>query len=205
MELRSTIRQITLALTAGIATVLVSSPLHAREFARDLDLSAPMVPYVYRYAACIFDNQKGTVEERVKACAATKETVAEDAMPVLGKWHRFNTPTRERQFTRALDLLEDEAVVLAGRGEVPASILGYMQCVSDSLTGQRAFMNGRVLDAVDIDPACREGNFASFAEMIPLERRLYERVRIQNRVIRPVLSDLPAIEYRDGLLAARYF
>lgn len=172
----------------------------------DLVLTDAMVPYLYQYAACVFGGEGATADQRIAGCANVKARVLAEAEEPFVFWHRGKWPTRDRQFARALRLLDDEARILERHfGPVPASVTRYMDCMGRNLAATDSFRGGRSIDFVGFNQPCRENAGFSFDSASDLERRLFQRVRRTGRTIRIPTATLIAYEFDRGLFAARYY
>lgn len=195
-------------LFGAIGALALANPIaEAQASARTLTLSAAMIPYVYRYAACLFDASNGTAQTRIDSCQDLRQALVQDSRPVFEKWHRSDSLRRERQFARALDLLEDEArFAEVEREPVPAGVIRYLQCTGDHFAQDERFLKGVVIDFVGQDLACqgvRDGDLAG--EERRLETKLINRLRFEDRWQSPADGQLNDVEFRYGLLAPRSF
>ena len=192
------------ALMAGSFATPVAA--QDRTVPADLVLTEAMVPYIYQYAACVFGGPGSTAEARIAACSDTKGRLLAESEDPFIYWHRGKGPTRNRQFARAFTQLDTEARVLESHyGPVPATISAYMDCLGSIVADTDAFIAGRAIDYVGFDEVCRDQADFSFATASDLERRLYQGVRRNGRVVRVPLSPMISYELDRGLLGARYY
>ena len=184
---------------------LASSSAIAEEIPSDIEINAPMVPFVYRYAACLFDETRGAVDPRIAGCAEVRRSIESDYEASEADWQRSNRPGARRKFHRALDLLEDEARIAARTREpVPQGTINYLDCVGSTLSERAEFIEGRVVDFPQVDRSCRDlrSERSSEAEQA-LERMLYARLRFRYRVINSIGKAPSYATFHYGLLAPR--
>ena len=193
---------------ATLCAVATALPAHAKErtVPADLIFTDAMVPYLYQYAACVFGGPGANADARIAACSNKKDRLQAEAKAPFTYWHRGKGPTRNRQFTRAFRLLDDEARILEKHyGPVPDTVTAYMDCMGTSIAGTDAYKAGRSINFVQFNQQCREAADFSFASATDLERRLFQRVRRTDRVVRAPLTTSFSYEFDRGLLGARYF
>ena len=201
-------RIISKAALAAIGAMALAIPAGAKErtVPADLIFTDAMVPYLYQYAACVFGGAGADADQRIAACKAEGERLKSEAEAPFVYWHRGKGPTRDRQFARAFKLLDSEARILEQHyGPVPASVTAYMECMGTRLASSDAFRDGRSVDFVAFNQPCRDEAGFSFESASDLERRLFQRVRRTDRVIRNPVATAIAYEFDRGLLGARYF
>lgn len=171
----------------------------------DLVVTEAMIPYLYQYAACVFGGPGTNAEERITGCEERKTKVQADAVEPMVIWNRGKGPTRNRQFARALDLLDTEARILEKHyGPVPETIIGYMHCMGWNVAQSDQFVRGQSIEYILYDGACREWAKLSVEKSSGLERSLFQRVRRGGRIIRPVQVPMVAYQLNNGLLAGAY-
>ena len=186
---------------AGLSALMFlafgSEPAEARE----LDLTEPGLPFVYRYASCVFEAQARLVTD----CSEIRTAVEREAENVFEDWHRGNILSRRRQFSRALDLIEAEARELASAGGmVPRPIILYLRCLGEGISTDQSFIEGRSIDYVSLEETCTEQVNESYGGSSEWRGHyLYHRLRRDGRVINVALDSLPTITFQHGLLDIR--
>lgn len=186
------------------AFVCAMAPATAQAESRDLEVSAPMVPFIYRYSACLFDNEALPVDDRITECRTVRQTVESEADMVFAEWLRRDRPRSDRMFDRALDVLEYEArYAQENREPVPPSVVAYLDCVGTRLSNDPNFRNGTSLDFPFVDEDCRDA--VTNGSVGGRENTLLSRLDFDYRAHRSASGRMPTITYRYGLLAPRRF
>lgn len=169
--------------------------------ARDLDLTEAGVPFVYRYASCVVE----APPRRLIDCGEVRATIESEAEEAFEDWHRGIILYRERQFARALELIDAEATELAAAGgSVPATIISYMHCLGEGVSTDPPFINGSSIDYISIEKACADQVSAENGGSNGWRKHyLYRRLRREGRVINNAQQPLSTVTFRNGLLDIR--
>jgi len=161
-----------------------------------------MVPYVYRYAACVFNNELGETEARIERCKRLRTQIMAHSEGPFALWHRGEHLRRDRQFVRMLDHLEDEARLAdQERKSVPQSIITYFKCMSGPTINSEEFLSGVAIQFTELNRVCNDAIGLNGTEV---ENRRAERLmqRLRLRGNEQFLAGGPprTIEYRRGFL-----
>lgn len=194
----------TVKISLAAALFIAMIPAAVQAESRDVVVSAPMIPYVYRYSACLFDDETLSANERISKCRMVRTSVESEADQVFSQWLRMDRPRSDRMFNRALNLLEDEArYAETNRDPVPQSVISYLDCVGTRLSADPSFIQGTSLEFPLVDKDCRDVNKGDSLD--GRARTLLSRLDFDHRVIRSVSGRMPTITFRYGLLAPRRF
>jgi hypothetical protein len=184
-------------LVLSISVALAPGPA----LARDLYLTEAGVPFVYRYASCVFK----APPRRLIDCGEVRATIESEAEEAFEDWHRGNILLRERQFARALEWIDAEATELAAAGgSVPATIISYMRCLGEGISTDPPFIDGSSIDYISIEKACADQVSAENGDSDEWRKHyLYRRLRREGRVINNAKQPLSTVTFQHGLLNIR--
>ncbi|BDI61288.1 hypothetical protein [Qipengyuania nanhaisediminis] len=170
--------------------------------ARDFEVSHAMVPYVYRYAACVFNAGLGETEARIAQCQRLRTQIMAHSQPVFALWHRGEQPRRARQFTRILDQLESEARIAdQERKTVPEPIISYFKCMSGPTINSEDFVSGVVICFTELNRVCNGAIGLTGTEVENCRaERLMQRLRLSGNEHYSAGGVPRGITYRRGFL-----
>jgi hypothetical protein len=182
--------------------VLAVSVLPSTAHAKDFEISPAMVPYVYRYGACLFNEKIGEISARIEKCKVLRTAIEDNSKEPFAFWHRGEGPRRTRQFNRALNIIETEArEAVETRKFVPEPVVTYMKCISELTIGSDNFRKGLIIDYRQTDPYCI-GQISDVSGEMEAKRaeRLFSRLRRVGGYIK-MAGDVPTtVVFQNGFL-----
>lgn len=187
------------------AFAIVGLTLPSVADARTFTTTAPTVPLVYRYAACIFAKNDSGAQAQITACEPVRGQLEEEAETVFDNFHRSMQTQRRRELIRAFNLLEWEAREVERRNKsVPPIVLEYISCMGDSVMRSEAYRDGNTIDYIPIWRECRENTRIHEAAQVNEDvKYLLHRLEIRGRTVNSALGDWPTSEWDFGLFDLR--
>lgn len=179
------------AITAlGVASLTLSGAASAEPEPYSIYYTIPMVAPMYRYSACLLEDQLEPFEaslERCQTIRAELDLLNEDIIP---DFHRGQESWRSGQYIQALNGVERNAREIRQTGHaVPVAFVTYLKCASIKVMNDKDFKNSSAVSGNLAYDECRKPLFTAIkSDMTEYKKkawRLYRRVDFRGRFLTP--------------------